>query len=88
MWQRLNSDFHPKSLKGGGNFLFRAVIKILLVDLSRRENNNGVSLILTTCRSNERLDRIQRLLPLRSEGLGGCIAMWTIGKKIIDKLAS
>lgn len=24
---------------------------------------------------NERLDRIQRLLPLRSEELGGCIAM-------------
>lgn len=38
MLQRLNSDFHPKSPKGGGNFLFRAVIKILLVDLSRREN--------------------------------------------------
>lgn len=51
MLQRINSDFHPKSPKGGGNFLFRAVIKILRVDLSRRENNNGLSLVLATCRS-------------------------------------
>lgn len=51
MLQRINPDFHPKSPKGGGNFLFRAVIKILLVDLSRRENNNGLSLVLATCRS-------------------------------------